>query len=281
MHYVLLRDDDANAFTDPGLLKWLYAPFVERGQLIHLAAIPEVDPTILGPDGKREGFLPRNVKATEPTPIGQNLTLCRLIADCPSFAVFQHGLSHAYVDGHYEFDRDDAADLEERLIKGRRLLEEAGLGDIQGFVAPQDKMSATAAKLLARNFDLVSTGWFSVARLPRRMRAHYVVQQKALRQAHWGYLGTAFLTHPGCILSYTRDPKTILPDLKAQIRSRPLTVVVSHHWEYVRTGKRNRPMIKALHDLSAWIEQSADVQVVTARQARRIALGEAIECSVS
>lgn len=272
MHYVLLRDDDANAFTDPGLLKWLYAPFVERRQLVHLAVIPEVDPTIVGPDGEREGFIPRTATGTSPAAISQNLTLCRLIADCPSFAVLQHGLSHAYVDGHYEFDRDDGRDLHARVERGRRLLEEAKLGAIEGFVAPQDKMSRTAAKVLHAHFDFVSTGWFSVARLPKRMRAHYLLQNKALGQAHWGYLGTAFLSHPGCILSYTRESASILPELQRQILSRDLTVVVSHHWEYVRGGKRNRPMVEALHGLSAWLQERDDVQVVTARQARQIVL---------
>ncbi len=269
MHYVMIRDDDANAFTDAAFLEWLYAPFVERGMPVHLAVVPEVDPTVLGPDGDREGFLPSALPSSvlNVTPVAQNDALCRLVADEELYVVLQHGLHHAYVNGGYEFDHDDTQDLRARVIRGHKLLIAAGLGEPAGFVAPQDKVSKSGLKILCENFKVVSSGWYALRRLPKRMRAHYLVQCRLQRKEHWTFRGTSLLSHPGCILSYTRDAQSILPELKRQILSRSLTVVVSHHWEYVRGGTQNRPMIQALHDLAPWLESRKDIQVIRASQA--------------
>jgi hypothetical protein len=57
MRYVILRDDDTNALTEPHCLERLYRPFLERGLPVNLATIPEVDLNTRMADGTPEGYL--------------------------------------------------------------------------------------------------------------------------------------------------------------------------------------------------------------------------------
>ena len=45
MHYVIIRDDDTNAFTPVECLERLYRPFLNAGLPINLAVIPDVSLT--------------------------------------------------------------------------------------------------------------------------------------------------------------------------------------------------------------------------------------------
>ncbi len=57
MRYVIIRDDDTNAFTPVECLERLYRPFLERGLPVNLAAIPAVATDACMADGAPEGFL--------------------------------------------------------------------------------------------------------------------------------------------------------------------------------------------------------------------------------
>src|SRR5437868_13384725 len=108
MRYVILRDDDTNAFTPADCLERLYRPFHDRGLPVNLAVIPEVRTDAVGPDGTTEGFLRvagAGVTAKEPTQrISGNRKLVEYLHANPGFHIAQHGWDHSL----FEFDSMDA-----------------------------------------------------------------------------------------------------------------------------------------------------------------------------
>ncbi|HVV00260.1 MAG TPA: hypothetical protein VHH88_02790, partial [Verrucomicrobiae bacterium] len=86
MHYVILRDDDTNAFTPVECLERLYRPFLDRGLPVNLAAIPEVATGTTTPDGKIEGFLAfKNGCRQKSRALGENQELVSYLRDNPGF----------------------------------------------------------------------------------------------------------------------------------------------------------------------------------------------------
>lgn len=268
MHYVILRDDDANALTPPGMLERLYRPFLDDGMPVHLSAIPEVRTDTRAPSGDIEGYLLGPQRgAPGYRPLSDNSELLDYLRHEPGYHVLQHGLHHEFVDGHSEFESDDRADVVRRLERGSELLRDAGFERPMTFVAPQDKLSRTALREVSQRFPVISTGWFSMSSVPHAWWPAYLFAKKVAKRAHWKMGGNTYLTHPGCILSYNRDPESILPELQRQVSSRKVTVIVSHHWEYFAGGEENRPYIAALEGLHAWLRDRQDVKVVRFDQA--------------
>lgn len=195
--------------------------------------------------------------------IGENRALLDYVRREPEYVVIQHGLTHEYVDGHYEFDRSDAADIASRLDRGIKHLENAGFPRPTAFVAPQDQVSRVALREIVKRFPIVSTQFLSLRRLPRRFWPAYVAAKKLKKEPHLRSGGTTFLTHPGCILSYNKPVEGMLDRLLAAIRPNDTTVIVSHHWEYLRpNGEIDEPFVAVLHALADALAAAADVRVV-------------------
>src|SRR5438552_13995782 len=103
MRYVIVRDDDTNAFTPVECLERLYRPFLDRGLPVNLATIPHVATQTKLPDGRPEGFLCYRNGATQPSVhIGANQNLVQYLRANPGFHIVQHGLHHDYL----EFESD-------------------------------------------------------------------------------------------------------------------------------------------------------------------------------
>src|SRR5439155_21786538 len=99
MRYVILRDDDTNAFTPVDCLERLYRPFLDRGLPVNLAVIPEVATDARMPDGSAEGFLVmKNGESPRTRPIGSNEQLVRYLLERPGYHVVQHGCNHEYME---------------------------------------------------------------------------------------------------------------------------------------------------------------------------------------
>src|SRR5665213_2030164 len=123
MHYVILRDDDACAFTPPARLERLYRPFLERGLPVNLALIPEVRTDVRTPDGRLEGFLTAGAGPAAPlAPIGGNRELVDYLRSEPGYQIVQHGCHHDY----FEFGSSDRRELAARLDRGAAVLHAAG-----------------------------------------------------------------------------------------------------------------------------------------------------------
>ena len=284
MRYVILRDDDTNALTPPECLERLYRPFLDRSLPVNLATIPAVSLEAKRPDGQPEGFLRKRTDGRFSlsssggegsgeedrlfAPLTTNPCLIAYLRANPGFHLVQHGYHH----DPFEFDRNDRRDILRRIEAGRAELQAAGFPPPETFVAPHDKFSKTSYALLARQFRVISTGWFELRRLPYSWWPKYVFV-KARRQPHWRMNGTTLLSHPGCLLSYMRPYDSMLDTIKAHIERQSLTVLVTHWWEYFRDGQPDEPFIAVLHRLADYLHSKGDVDVVSFSQLHNIASG--------
>jgi hypothetical protein len=258
MRYVILRDDDTNAFTGVEQLERLYRPFLDRGLPVNLAAIPNVSTEVVCPDGTREGFL-MSANGTTKThrAIGDNPALISYLRDNSGYHVVQHGYDH----GYFEFESDNRAEISRRLQQGARLLMDAGLPRSRTFVAPYDRFSRVSLRETAKYFEVISSGWFELSRLPYGWWPEYSLK-KAFRRAHWTVGTTRLLTHPGCLLSYHRPCATMLDEIKKAVAGRKLTVLVTHWWEYFRGNHPDDAFIEVLHQTAAWLASQRDIKVI-------------------
>ncbi|MBM4397971.1 MAG: DUF2334 domain-containing protein [Deltaproteobacteria bacterium] len=265
MRYVVLRDDDVNATTPPEQLETLWRPFLDRGMPVSLCVIPAVDLAARRADGHVEEFVAGPDAGTPASrPIGTAPALVEWLRGTGGACVAAHGLTHAMHDGRYEMDLADRARAGAMLDRCLARFEEAGLGRPRAFVAPQDRLSRASMLEAARRFAVVSGGWYSLAKVPRRWWPGYVASKKLLRRPHWRAGGTVFLSHPGCLFAPWRDPAGMAAGAMAEVGSRVLTVVVVHHWEMFDAAGRPRAVsVAALHALSALLAAEPDVKVVS------------------
>jgi predicted deacetylase len=259
MRYVILRDDDTNALTPVECLERLYRPFLDRGLPVNLAVIPNVATGTTLPDGRPEGFLLAKNGTNDPAvPIGTNARLVRYLRDNPGYEIAQHGCRHDY----FEFERIPAGEVSERLEQGTRLLMDAGFAKPQTFIAPYDKLSRVSLGAVARKFDVISTGWFELQRLPVLWWPKYLA--KKIRQApHWQVGRTRLLSHPGCLLSCHRNYDSMLETVIEAVNSRRLTILVTHWWEYFRDQRTDEPFIGFLHETARYLAGNPDIKVIS------------------
>jgi hypothetical protein len=259
MRYVILRDDDTNALTPPECLERLYRPFLERGLPVNLATIPEVDVNTKMLDGAPEGYLcHRNGATAEKIPLGANAELVGYLRHNPGYHIVQHGCHHDQL----EFNRPRRSEVARRLDHGAQVLMDAGFARPQTFVAPYDKLSRASLTEVAARFRVLSTGWFELGRLPYSWWPKYALK-KASKADHWRMGGTWLLSHPGCLLSCHRRPREILDAIIRCVEARPLTVLVTHWWEYFRNGQPDEPFIKVLHETADHLSRRGDAQVIS------------------
>jgi len=260
MRYVIIRDDDTNAFTPPECIEQLYRPFLARGLPVNLATIPAVNPVAKMADGRLEGFLLGHGGNgdTEPRPIGSNPDLANYLKQNPGLHVVQHGCHHDYL----EFGGLSAADAGRRLDLGTQYLADAGFPRSQTFVAPYDKVSRAGLPEVRRRFRVFSTGWFELRKLPVSWWPRYVVK-KLRRTPHWRLGKTLLLTHPGCLLSYHRGYDIMLERILYFLSHSHVTVLVTHWWEYFRNGTPDKPFIEFLHQTGDYLATHPDIKVIS------------------
>lgn len=258
MHYVILRDDDTCALTPVHCLEHLYSPFLKRGLPVNLATIPNVLTDARRRDGQREGFLQFNHGITTPrVPIGQNRELVEYLLGEPLFHVLHHGYDHA----PDEFVCS-AREATHRLNAGAERLAAAGFPRPATFVAPYDRFSAAALQATARRYQVISTGWFEWRRLPPSWWPAYLIK-KYRRLPHWKIHDTLLLSHPGCHLSQHRPLDTMLDRIRAAVASQPLTVLVTHWWEYYREMKPDTDFIAVLHRTAEYLASDPGIRVIS------------------
>jgi hypothetical protein len=258
MRCVIIRDDDTNALTPPRCLEQLYRPFLDRGIPVNLAVIPEVAVNTLTADGAPEGYLLyRNGEPADRLPIGSNPKLIAYLRDNRAYQIAQHGCFHDWL----EFDQLDRVTASNRIDRGARTLQDAGFSRPRTFVAPYDKLSRGSLAAVAARFDVLSTGWFEARRLPQSWWPRFAF--KKLRNAdHWRVGNTCLLSHPGCLLSCNMPRHEILPAIIRRVEANPLTVLVTHWWEYFRAGKPDEPFIEVLHKTADYLASSSDIKTL-------------------
>lgn len=258
MHYVILRDDDTCALTPVECLETLYRPFLDRGLPVNLATIPNVSTAAHRPNGQREGFLQFNAGSSTPfIPIGQNRPLVEYLLGEPLYHILHHGYDHTL----YEFDCD-AAHAEHRLLAGAQRLQAAGFPTPLAFVAPYDRFSAAGLRAAAAHYPVISSGWFEWRRLPPAWWPAYLLK-KLRRQPHWRINDTLLLSHPGCLLSHARPLSGMLDQVRRAVTSQPLTVLVTHWWEYFRETRPDTAFINVLHRTADYLATCPDIRVIS------------------
>lgn len=263
MRYVILRDDDTNALTPVECLEQLYRPFLERGLPVNLAAIPNVRTDITYGRNILEGFLlMRNGTREKMVSIGRNRALVQYLRANPGYHVVQHGYNHEFVRGDCEFEQHHRVDLVRRLEHGRQLLVDAGLPAPETFVAPYDRFTRTSMKETARRFRVISAAWFELRRLPIGWWPRWV-RMKVRRQSHFAAGSTILLSHPRCFLSCRRPYGTMLAEIQRSIARRPLTVLVTHWWEFFPDQQPDAALLGILHELARMLAERTDLRVVT------------------
>jgi hypothetical protein len=115
---------------------------------------------------------------------------------------------------------------------------------------------------VAERFRVLSTGWFELRRVPFSWWPAYAMR-KLRRTPHWRRGRAILLSHPGCILSRHRPPQTIVSTIIEHLQNRPLTVLVTHWWEYFREGRPDEPFIGALHELAGYLSTQPDIRVIS------------------
>ena len=259
MRYVIIRDDDTNAFTPVECLERLYRPFLDCGLPVNLATIPEVSTQAKMADGRAEGFLVKKNGSTEKiVPLAANPELVQYLLANRGYHIIQHGCHHDYL----EFDCPHEAEVIRRLQHGTSRLIEAGFPQPQTFVAPYDKLSRASLLAVAQRFRVVSTGWYELRRLPYSWWPRYLLK-KWRRAPHWQVGRTLLLSHPGCLLSYHRSFSAALQAIVYWVEKSPLTVLVTHWWEYFRTGEPDEPFIDFLHETLRHLAKRPDIKIVS------------------
>ena len=258
MRYVILRDDDTNAFTPVECLERLYRPFLDRGLPVNLATIPRVRTDAIRADGQPEEFLYGAHRAAQrPVSLAENPRLVRYLLENKNLRVVQHGYEHMM----NEFASDDVDDLRDRIERGREVLEGLGFPRSNAFVAPYDQYSPGSIQEIVSQFRIFSTGWFDLRRLPGKWWLSYAAK-KAGRRPHWQVNGTLLLSHPGCLLSCHRPREAMLNSIREAISGQRLTVLVTHWWEYFRNRQPDEAFIAVLHDTAAWLATQPDIKVI-------------------
>ena len=259
MRYIILRDDDTNALTPPECLEKLYRPWLARGLPVNLATIPAVRTDAHQLDGRPEGFLRfgGERRSVNWVPVGSCPQLTDYLHGNPGDRVVQHGYDHSL----FEFTGLDERQLGRRIDEGARLLAEAGFPQTPAFVAPYDKFSCAGLRAAARRFRVVSSGWFELRRLPIAWWPAYV-RRKVSRHAHWKVGRTLLLSHPGCLLSQMRPRVDMLERIIQTIARQPLTVLVTHWWEYFPGGRPDTEFIDILHRVAAQLANDPDIRVI-------------------
>jgi hypothetical protein len=209
-------------------------------------------------DGRTEGFLVKKNGTTAATmPLAANTELVDYLHANPGYHIVQHGCHHDYL----EFDCPSLAEIRGRLDHGTERLLEAGFSRPQTFVAPYDKLSRTSLQAVADRFQVLSTGWYELRRLPCSWWPRYAVK-KWRGTPHWRVGRTLLLSHPGCLLSYQRTFSRALQGIVYWIDRSPVTVLVTHWWEYFRSGEPDEPFIDFLHETMRHLAKRSDVRIV-------------------
>jgi peptidoglycan/xylan/chitin deacetylase (PgdA/CDA1 family) len=233
MTLLLLRDDDANATTDPARLERTYAPLLDAGVPVCFSTIPEVALDTRAPDGRRESFLHQdtpdssaNLTLVEDSPLAVWLRSSGRAVD-----VLMHGLTHARARGGTEFGSLTFEEAEARIVRGRAVLRRALGQDPLGFVAPWDALSGPALRACASAFEVVSTSWLGRANLPIAAWPAHVLERLRRREALRLQRCWVMRHRGGKIDGGTRggDIPAILDSLAD---GADVAVVVLHHWMY-------------------------------------------------
>jgi hypothetical protein len=250
MKYILIRDDDVNFFTGTDVLEEVYGFIFENDIPINFSIIPAVNSAAKTESchfgaGSPEPFLPRDIAGEDKQfPITGNADLLQFLNSIKRKEFLLHGFEHAGESGKYEFESEDKNTIQDKLIKGMNIFENAFGAIPETFVAPQDKYSKTAFAQIRSRFKTLSLGWVDSSRIPFALYYRYL-QMKLMRRNYICDGKFLIAEHPGCMFSKFMDINEMSKRLDEYIAGHQITVIVTHHWEFFENGTLNRNLTNA------------------------------------
>lgn len=276
MRYVLIRDDDLNFFTPFQQLETVYGFMFDQGIPVNFSAIPNVNGAATTTDQItgaeiHEPFLPQEIAGTHGNfALDESTSLLNQLNSIHTNEFLHHGYEHSGQSGRCEFESRDLALLSYKLEHGREILSRCFGKTPDTFVAPQDKYSSEAFKLIQSRFNTFSLGWIDRSRLPCSMLPKYIF--KKLLSRNWMRSGSMMITeHPGCHYSQYVDRNVSDSKLDDALTNNEFTVIVTHHWEFFDKGKLIKSMWDAFRSRILALEADSNTQLITFSQLRALA----------
>ncbi len=248
MTLFFLRDDDANATTDPDRLECAFKPLFEVGCKVNLSVIPEVALDTLAPDGNREQFIGADhAPSSAHIRMNREHAMARWIRQNRSMVEpLVHGLTHRRLRNNTEFGALTRHEAVQRMQRGKAILDEALDTTCSGFVAPWDALSRGSVEAAASTFELLSTSWLHRSQLPiKHWPAHYI--ERIQRAEILRIQRSVVLRHRGGLLQPELAPSEVPRALARLAKGVEICVIVLHHWMFW-ANREPHPVIRALAD---------------------------------
>ena len=143
----VIRDDDVSYFTEPHKLSTIYDKAWKQGFKVSIAVIPKVnainDP-LVPPSHRGKLSLHKLTNNAELVNFLREKLILKQID------ISQHGFSHETINGIPEFSVSDRHEITERLLAGRKILEQCFPIKISVFIPPWDIVSKRAGNILRK-----------------------------------------------------------------------------------------------------------------------------------
>lgn len=143
-----IRDDDISYFTQPWMLEAVYREAWRLGFKVSLAVVPYVKGT------KLRLVPPKLRDANKFYPIGANSELITYLfekMEKGQVDIIQHGYTHEKTEGTPEFARNNFAVINEKLRKGRDILQKTFRRRMSVFAAPHERICKATMESLIQN----------------------------------------------------------------------------------------------------------------------------------
>lgn len=237
----IIRDDDISYFTKPWMLDLLYEEAWRSGFKVSLALIPNVKAD------KSRHVPPPFRGANKFFKISENKELVDYLLkkiEDGHVDIVQHGYTHAHEDGKPEFAIGDFRLIDEKLRKGKKILQETFKRDITVFTAPYETTSRATWKSLSLN-KMGLCRRFTLGRLlltapPPTINFHKLVHTILRCPNPFKLIPSSVIDLTDTLVVqralYLSDPKTQLKSAKERFLKRlsegGTFLVLHHHWGY-------------------------------------------------
>ena len=143
----VIRDDDVSYFTKPRKLSTIYDKAWKQGFKVSLVVIPKVnaiDDPLVPPSHRGKLSLHKLTKNAKLV----NYLRKKLILK--QIDISQHGFTHETINGIPEFSLSERHEISERLLAGRKIIEQCFPIKISVFIPPWDTLSKKASSILRK-----------------------------------------------------------------------------------------------------------------------------------
>ena len=272
MSILIIREDDINRFTRPGVLEDIYGKIWSEGLPVALSVIPDVL-TQKRYRLDRNPFVPAEYTATEKNyTVFENRSLCDFLAQKRDYGLAEicmHGYEHSYIKNRAEFVMNDRDLIDDKLEKGNRIMCECLGGELPStFVPPFDRLSGVALKvLLEKNMHISLSNLDMIRVLPimHKVKAAFSLKKNKAGVYVWNTGHSNVFLSSGPAVSSCPEYDKMIESILDPENERGVSVLVNHHWGFYdhQTGKKNDSYFKWKDFAEQVLENLHKISVVT------------------